>query len=42
MSESKRPKTQPTEPKKGKPAEIPVPTRKQFFSDLKKAAKPKK
>ena len=38
----KREPTQHTQPKKGKPAEIPVPTRKQFFSDLKKAAKPHK
>jgi hypothetical protein len=32
--------TQPTEPKKGEPVEIPVPTRDQVLRDLAKASKP--
>ena len=34
--------TQPTQPKKGKPATIPVPTRKAVFGDLEKVARPPK
>lgn len=32
--------TQPTQPKKGDPLEIPVPTREDFLRDLKKVAPP--
>jgi hypothetical protein len=35
-------KTQQTQPKKGEPATIPVPTRKQVFGDLEKVAKPQR
>lgn len=35
-------KTQKTKPKKGKPLEIPVPTRDEVLSDLEKVAKPRK
>jgi len=35
-------KSQQTQPKKGKPVEIPVPKRGDVFRDLKKAAKPPK
>jgi hypothetical protein len=38
----KREPTQKTQPKKGKPAEIPVPKREDVLRGLKKAAKPKK
>jgi hypothetical protein len=31
--------TQKTQPKKGKPAEIPVPTRRAFLGNLRKVAK---
>jgi len=33
--------TQPTQPAKGKPVEIPVPTRDAVLRDLEKAVKPK-
>jgi hypothetical protein len=35
----KREPTQETQPKKGKPAQIPVPTRKDFLGNLRKVAK---
>jgi hypothetical protein len=34
--------TQETHPKKGPPAEIPIPTREEVFRDLGKVAKPRK
>jgi len=34
--------TQPTQPKKGEPVEIPIPTRDEVFGDLAKVAKPRK
>jgi hypothetical protein len=34
--------TQETEPEKGDPVEIPIPTRKEVFRDLGKVAKPRK
>ncbi len=34
--------TQPTQPKKGDPVDIPVPTRDEVFGDLAKVAKPRK
>ncbi|MGC9960560.1 MAG: hypothetical protein ABSE47_01505 [Acidimicrobiales bacterium] len=34
--------TQETQPKKGKPARIPVPKRKDVFRDFSKVAKPRK
>lgn len=39
--QNKTPPTQPTQPAKGKPVEIPVPTRDAVLRDLEKAAKPK-
>jgi len=42
MPTGKNPKTQPTQPKKGEPVEIPVPKRSEFDRLLAKAAKPKK
>jgi hypothetical protein len=34
--------TQETQPKKGEPEEIPIPTREEVFRDLGKVAKPRK
>jgi hypothetical protein len=34
------PKTQPTQPKKGEPVEIPIPTREAVLRDLMKVAPP--
>ncbi len=34
--------TQETQPAKGEPAEIPIPTREEVFRDLGKVAKPRK
>ena len=34
--------TQKTQPKKGEPIEIPIPTREEVFRDLEKVAKPRK
>ena len=34
--------TQPTQPAKGEPVDIPVPTRDEVFRDLGKVAKPRK
>jgi hypothetical protein len=34
--------TQETQPKKGEPTEIPIPTREEVFRDLGKVAKPRK
>jgi hypothetical protein len=42
MADDKRKPTQRTQPKKGKPAEIPVPKREDVLRDLKKVARPKK
>jgi hypothetical protein len=43
MAQDKREPTQKTQPKKGKPVEIPVPKREDVLRDLKKVAKsPKK
>lgn len=42
MTEKKEQPTQPTQPKKGKPVEIPVPKRGEVERDLLKIAKPKK
>lgn len=35
-----KPRTQKTQPKKGEPIDIPIPTRKQVFDDLAKSAQP--
>ena len=40
MAEKDTEQTQPTQPKKGKPIEIPVPKRGQFDKLVKKAAQP--
>jgi hypothetical protein len=34
--------TQDTQPKKGEPVEVPIPTREEVFRDLGKVAKPRK
>lgn len=41
MAQDKREPTQRTQPKKGKPVEIPVPSREQVLRDLSKIAKAK-
>jgi hypothetical protein len=40
MAKDERQPTQQTQPKKGKPVEIPVPKREDFLRDLKKVASP--
>lgn len=42
MAENERKPTQPTQPKKGKPAEVPVPKRSDVLRDLSKVAKGRK
>ena len=42
MLDKKQEPTQPTQPKKGKPAQIPVPTRDRVLRDLTEATKPDK
>jgi hypothetical protein len=42
MPENANGETQQTQPKKGKPATIPVPKREDVFRDLAKVAKPRK
>ncbi len=42
MADEKREPTQKTQPKKGKPVEIPVPKRSEFDRLLAKAEKPSK